>query len=83
MRPSIRGACAEKAKSIQMRNKGKKATTLSVVIAASLLIMLLLAGTILRMRTDGLGFGEAFVSFAGDTFRPNAAQDRLQSTMES
>lgn len=55
-----------------MRRKGKKAPLVSVAIAGILVIILLLAGTLLRMQTGDMGFVSAFASFVKDTFNPGA-----------
>lgn len=52
-----------------MRRKGKKAALVSVAVAGALVIALMAAGTVLRMRTRDMGFMPAFRSFAADTFR--------------
>ena len=53
-----------------MRRKGKRATVVSVIVAGGLVIVLLAAGTALRMRTRELSLSEAFRSFVSDTFNP-------------
>ena len=52
-----------------MRKKSTRATFISLIVAGTLVVALLLAGTVLRMRTRDLGFAEAFTSFVSDTFR--------------
>lgn len=51
-----------------MRRKGKKTALMSVGIAGVLVVILLIAGTVLRMNTHDVGFAAAFVSFVSDTF---------------
>lgn len=53
-----------------MRRKGQKAALITVLVAGAMVIALLIAGTALRMRTDGLNFGQALRAFAADTFLP-------------
>ncbi len=52
-----------------MRRRGTKATVTTLIVAGALVIVLLLAGTLMRMRTDDMRFAEAFASFVSDTFR--------------
>lgn len=51
-----------------MPKKGKNTALITVAIAAVLALVLLIAGTVLRMHTQELSFAEAFSSFAADTF---------------
>ena len=51
-----------------MRRKGKQAALISVAAAGILVILLLVAGTVLRMNTRDAGFAAAFASFITDTF---------------
>ena len=53
-----------------MRRKGKRPTVVSVIVAGTLVIVLLAAGTVLRMRTRDVSLAEAFRTFAYDTFHP-------------
>jgi len=54
-----------------MRKKGKKAPLTGVVIAGALVIVLILAGTFLRMNSREMEFLPAFRSFMADTFAMN------------
>jgi len=54
-----------------MRRKGRRGTLLSVIIALALVAALLLAGTLLRMKSRSMPAGEAFKSFVSDTFSFN------------
>ena len=54
-----------------MQKKGKKAPLTGVVIAAVLVVVLVLAGTILRMNSREMDFLPAFKSFMADTFAMN------------
>lgn len=54
-----------------MQKKGKKAPLTGVIIAAVLVVILMLAGTILRMNSRGMEFLPAFKSFMSDTFLMN------------
>jgi len=51
-----------------MRRKSKKAAIVSIAVAAVLVVVLLIAGTVLRMHSRNLGFIQAFASFVKDTF---------------
>ena len=53
------------------RKRGKTAF-ITALIAGALALVLLIAGTLLRMNTHELGFGEAFCSFVSDTFHAGA-----------
>ena len=53
------------------RKRGKTAL-ITALIAGALALVLLIAGTLLRMNTHELGFGEAFCSFVSDTFHAGA-----------
>lgn len=52
-----------------MENKRKNTALITAAIAAVLALILLIAGTMLRMRTHDLNFAQAFCSFVSDTFR--------------
>ena len=54
-----------------MQGKGKKAPLMGVMIAAVLVIVLMITGTILRMNSRGMDFLPAFKSFMADTFLLN------------
>ena len=54
-----------------MQKKGKKAPLIGVIIAAALVLMLTIAGTILRMNSRGMELLPAFKSFMADTFLMN------------
>lgn len=51
-----------------MQKRSGKKTLIIVCVLAAIVLLLLVAGTILRMHTHDLGFGEALVSFLSDTF---------------
>lgn len=53
------------------QGKGKKATLISVVVAAMLAIALMIAGTLLRMNSREMALWPAFKSFMHDTFLLN------------
>ena len=53
-----------------MRKRSQKQTLIIVCVLAALVLALLAAGTILRMRSGSMGFAEAFAAFVSDTFRP-------------
>lgn len=53
-----------------MRKKGKRTTIITVIVAGALVVALLAAGTVLRMRTRELRFADALRSFVADTFNP-------------
>lgn len=50
------------------KRKSARQALISVIIAASAVIILLIAGTVLRMKHMNLDFSEAFASFIRDTF---------------
>ena len=55
------------------RTQGAKkapAALKSAAVAAVLAVILFIAGTLLRMYTDDLGFLDALAAFARDTFSP-------------
>lgn len=51
-----------------MQGKGRRRALLSVVIAGILVLVLLAAGTALRMQSRDMAPLEAFKSFVSDTF---------------
>lgn len=53
-----------------MRKKGKKAAITSVIVAGVLVLILLAAGTVLRMQSREMTAWTAFKSFVSDTFHP-------------
>lgn len=53
-----------------MRKKGSKAALTSVIVAGILVVVLLIAGTILRMQTRDMKPWDAFRSFVSDTIHP-------------
>ena len=53
-----------------MRKRSQKQTLIIVCVLAALVLALLAAGTILRMRSGNIGVAEAFAAFVSDTFRP-------------
>lgn len=53
-----------------MRKRSAKKTLIIVCVLAAAVLLMLVAGTVLRMHTHDMGFGEAMGSFLSDTFRP-------------
>lgn len=51
-----------------MPKKRKNTALITAAIAAVLVLVLLIAGTVLRMHTQNLSFAEAFSAFTADTF---------------
>lgn len=52
---------------MRKRKSGRQALT-GVIIAAAAVIVLLIAGTALRMKSMNMAFADAFSSFIRDTF---------------
>lgn len=50
----------------------RPASVVSIAVAAVLIVVLLMAGTLLRMHTREIGFVDAFSGFVSDTFSINS-----------
>ncbi len=51
-----------------MKKRTARQTAIRILIAAAALIVLIIAGTILRMETDDIGFFDAMGAFLKNTF---------------
>ena len=48
--------------------KKRSKTSVSIIVSAALIVVLLLAGTLVRMHSREIGFADAFAGFVSDTF---------------